>query len=502
LARRVKRGPKVGDLKTRAQGLIAAGKAKAAYRLLEKACRSTNADAETWFLFAGASSILGRFDDVISGCRRTVELSPRHAKAWYNLGLAYFKQGHLEEAISSYQSALAIKPDSPVTLGNLATAYLESGDPVNAVIYCTRAVAVSPRLLTAINTLGVAYRDLGRYQEALDYFERGVAIAPHDAEVCWNRALALLKLGDFTRGWGEFEWRWRYEKAMQRGTPYPRWSGERPFSTLMVYMEQGIGDQIMYASCLPDLYAPGDHIILECDPRLAPIFRRSFPNIQVHAGVWDERLPECRQAIEYQLPMGSLPSFFRRERASFPEHTGYLLADTEDISRWRDKLSRLGSGLKVGISWRGSTDARKHRKRSVPLFEWDDILHIEGVVYVDIQYGDWEDELEAACDSGSVINSPDGIDAMKNLDSFASLISALDLVISVDNSTLHLAGALGVESWGLLPYSSNWRWGTGVTNSLWFPSVKLFHQDRVGCWDNVLEQVRTELIQRVGQTRV
>lgn len=487
------------DTKSRARSLLAAGNAEAAYELLRAACRADNSDAEAWFLFAGVSANLGRFDEVVEGCQRSVELEPSNARAWYNLGLACFHLGRIEDAISAYQSALTVEPNSPATLGNLGAAWLESGNPEQAVEYCTRAVGLDPRAVAAINTLGIAYRELGRYEDALNAFERGAQVDPENADVRWNRALVLLKRGDFQRGWDEFEWRWRYEKAMQRATPYPLWSGKRPARSLLVYMEQGLGDQIMFASCLPDLLATGSRVIVECEPRLVPLFERSFPGTRFHGGSWDERLPQCQVPIQRQIPMGSLPRIFRRERGAFPVRAGYLSADASLVSHWRDELALPGDGLKVGISWRGGNDARTRARRAIPLPAWREVLGIGNVVFIDIQYGDQRGELQAARDAGMDIRSIAGADAMADLDAFAALLKALDLVVSVDNSTLHLAGALGVETWGLLPYDSDWRWEAGQDRTLWYPGVRLFPQTGRGDWTGVLETISAELATRAAQ---
>ncbi len=487
------------DIKTRALSLLNEGNAEAAYSLLRTACSPDNKDAETWFLFAGASANLGRFEAVAEGCQRCVELDPNKERAWYNLGLARFHLGQIDAAISAYQSALSIEPNSAATLGNLGAAWLESNDPQRAIEYCNKALKHDPHAVTAINTLGTAYREQGRYEAALDAFERGAQLEPENANIRWNLALTLLKCGNFQRGWDEFEWRWRYEKAMQRTTPYPAWRGLRPAKSLLVYMEQGIGDQIMFASCLPDLLANGSRVIVECEPRLVPLFERSFPGARFHGGSWDERLTQCQIPIQCQIPMGSLPHLFRRDRAAFPAHTSYLAANEELVSHWRTELAALGNGLKIGISWRGGNDARTRAKRAIPLQAWREMLKLDGTICIDIQYGDRHEELQAARDAGMNVCTLPGADAMTDLDNFGALLKALDLVVTVDNSTLHLAGALGVETWGLLPYDSDWRWEAGKDRTLWYPRVRLFKQTSHGDWISVIQSVSAELATRVAK---
>lgn len=497
------RGPDVnqppGDVESLAQTLLAAGDVEAGYRLLKSACLSEHCAAATWFLFASVCARLDRLDEVIEGCRRTVELDPQHARAWYNLGVASFKLGRFEEAISVYQSALAIEPNAPGTLGNLGAAWLAAGNPDRALDYCTKAIELDPRAVTAINTLGIAYRESGRYPEALATFERGVQIEPQHVELNWNRALALLKCGDFQRGWDAFEWRWQYATGMQRATPYPRWQGLRPAKPLLVYMEQGIGDQIMFASCLQDLQAGDSQVIVECAPRLVPLFARSFPGMRFHGGSWDERQPACRIPIQRQIPMGSLPRLFRRERDAFPERTGYLQADAARVADWRSVLAAVGPGPKIGISWRGGSDACTRAKRSIALPAWRKLIAADTTaVFIDVQYGDRDADLCEARALGMNIHTLQGVDAMTDLDGFAALLAALDLVVTVDNSTLHLAGAIGVEAWGLLPYDADWRWEAGAGTTVWYPNVRLFHQRERTSWAGLLENVSCNLAQRAA----
>ena len=489
-------GAALHEAESRARCLLAAGDTEAAYQLLKGVCRPDRGHAEIWFLFAGICAALGHLDDVAQCCRQVVALDPGHARAWYNLGLAEFKCQRFDAAIAAYQQALKLEPAMPGVLGNLGAAWLEAGDPKQAEECCSKAVALDPKAVAAINTLGIVYRESGHYAEALATFERGLHVAPDNVDLRWNRALALLKCGDFERGWDEFEWRWRYETAMQRGSPYPRWLGRRPARPLLVYMEQGIGDQIMFASCLPDLLAGGSEAIVECAPRLLPLFERSFRGLRFFGGSWDERRPECRIPIQRQIPMGSLPRIFRRRRNAFPARTAYLQADPSQVSNWRAVLATLPPGPKIGISWRGGNDARTRAKRSIPLPEWRALTAGTNIQLIDVQYGDRTEDLRLARAAGLHIHSLQGADAMTDLDTFAALLAALDCLVTVDNSTLHLAGALGVETWGLLPYDSDWRWQAGAAKSVWYPAVHLLHQPRPGDWSTPLASAASAIARR------
>ena len=490
------RESELNDTESRARALLAAGDTEAAYQLLDEVCRSGRGDAETWFVLAGICAALERLDEVVHCCRQVVALKPTHARAWYNLGLANFKLKCFDEAIAAYQQALTLEPAMPSLLGNLGAAWLEAGDLLRAEESCRKAIALDPNAVAAINTLGIVHREAGRYADALTSFEQGLHIAPNNVDLRWNRALALLKCGDFERGWDEFEWRWKYETAMQRGSPYPRWLGRHPARPLLVYMEQGIGDQIMFSSCLPDLQAAGSEAIVECAPRLLPLFERSFPGMRFYGGSWDERRPECRIPIQRQIPMGSLPRIFRRRRDTFPTRSSYLRADAALVSHWRATLATLPAGPKVGISWRGGNDARTRAKRSIPLPEWRELCTDTSVQLIDVQYGDRTEDLMQARAAGLHIHSLPGVDAMTDLDAFAALLAALDLLVTVDNSTLHLAGALGVETLGLLPYDSDWRWEAGSSTSAWYPAVHLLHQPHRDDWSTPLQAAAAALARR------
>lgn len=487
------------DIISCAKQLLEAGNIESAYQLLSSFCNSEKANAEAWYLLAGTSAQLGRYQEVADACRKTIELDNNNSQARYNLGLANFKLGNFTDAISAYQAALDINPDSASTLGNLGAAWLESGKPNQAIECCKQAITLDKNLVAAINTLGIAYRESGCYRDSLEMFERGVNTNPENPEVNWNRALAYLKCGNYERGWDEFEWRWQYESSMQRESPYPRWHGIRPVAPLLVYMEQGIGDQIMFSSCLPDLLATGCKPIVECDPRLAPLFDRSFPGTITHGGSWDERLPGCQQPVKRQIPMGSLPRLFRRNIRSFPPHNGYLYAHEERVKHMHEELAQTGEAFRVGISWRGGNDDRTRCRRSIPITAMDKLGNVDSVQLVNIQYGNCEEDLRAASKVGVKVHSLSGIDAMTDLDGFAALLSALDLVITVDNSTLHLAGALGIEAWGLLPFDSDWRWLAGQDRTPWYPSVQLHHQHERNSWEHVLDRVCNKLWKRARE---
>jgi hypothetical protein len=242
----------------------------------------------------------------------------------------------------------------------------------------------------------------------------------------------------------------------------------------------------MFASCLPDLIGQAKKIVVECDGRLAPLFARSFPRAEVHGRQPDQDMSRlsCAPGIDWQIAMGSLPGLFRTTLASFPKHSGYLVPDAHAVQSWRQRLTSLGDGIKIGISWRGGSTDKTRRQRSTSLEQWLEILRMPGAHFINLQYGDSEQELRAIrATPGISIADWEDIDPLANLDDFAALIASLDLVISIDNATVHMAGALGTPTWVLQPYVPDWRWFIILENSPWYPSLRYFRQPAPGDWD-------------------
>ena len=255
----------------------------------------------------------------------------------------------------------------------------------------------------------------------------------------------------------------------------------------------------MFASCVGEIAAWAERCVIECDPRLVPLFERSFPTAHCIAKEPTARPGPSHVDVDLQVPIGSLPRFLRTSAAAFPQRHSYLTPNRQQQTRWRERLAALGTGLKVGISWRGGKDAETRRKRSTDLHDWSDVLGAEGVCFINLQYGETADEIHSLQRQRQlIVNDLDGVDPLVDLDGFAALISALDLVISVDNANVHLAGALGVRVWTLLPLASDWRWLLDRDDSPWYPSMRLFRQVPGGDWQHLFSRVAAELKSEVA----
>jgi tetratricopeptide (TPR) repeat protein/SAM-dependent methyltransferase len=413
--------------------------------------------------------------------------------AWNNLGSAYTALEQYEAAIACYESALQLDAASAKAHFNLGNVYKDLGQPSEASACYRRALYIEPELAEAHINLGVVLQQLGRLDDALDCHDRAVELRPEDPEAHFHRAGTLLFKGDFEQGWDEYEWRWRYDLT-PRDFTIPAWSG-RDLSdhSILIHGEQGVGDEIFFASCLPDVLATARQCLIECDPRLVPLFARSFPQAEIVARPLSNEDVRAWGATVH-CPAGSLPRIFRRSVADFPKQLRYLVAGPKQRRQWSQRLGELGHGLKVGITWRGGGKAIQHRRRSTALSLWRPVFAVPGVKFVNLQYGSTPAELEEAA---SVLGSPlhhwSDVDPLKDLDAFAAQMAELDLVISVDNATVHMAGALGVPVWNLLPFAPTWRWMLERDDTPWYPSMRLVRQPAFGQWEPVFAAIAQQL---------
>jgi ADP-heptose:LPS heptosyltransferase len=263
---------------------------------------------------------------------------------------------------------------------------------------------------------------------------------------------------------------------------------------VLAYAEQGLGDQIMFASCLPDALVRAESMVVECDPRLCALFRRSFPGARVvpQEAAWPPSWLASGAEITAQIAMGSLPGLFRPNADSFPQHTGYLSAAPDRVAAWRDRLAGLGPGPKIGLSWRGGLPTTRRNLRSLDLASLAPLLGGIPAQYVSLQYGDSTSEVEVLAETRG-IRVHHWQDAIDDYDETAALVTALDMVITVCTSIVHLGGALGRPVRTLVPTVPEWRYGRAGDRMNWYPSVRMYRQQRLGEWGDVLDKLGREL---------
>jgi tetratricopeptide (TPR) repeat protein len=437
----------------------------------------------------------GRYAEAQAALARALELGGREARVHNALGAAYLNLDKVTEAVEQFRAALVLDPDSAQAHSNLGYAFIRDLEQYDeGARHIERARALDPNDIAVLCNWIMALHHTGRWPEALAIADGLLAQAPDVAEARVNRAIMLLSKGDYARGWADYEAR-KLSPRNKCGNdvPLPEWDGSvLENRRVFVYPEQGLGDEIMFASCLPDLIERARECTVECHPKLVKLFRRSFAKARILEKGAAGRAEGKAGAAEVKVSIASLPRFFRRSPDEFPARRSYLEADAARVEHWKAKLRTLPGRCKVGISWRGGIASTKRSLRSIPLRDWDALLGLPGIDYVSLQYSDPDHEIEAVNASGGrqVHVWQDAID---DYDETAALVCALDLVVSVQTAVVHLAGGLGRPVWALIPALPEWRYGVEGSAMPWYPSVRLVRQDRPGNWASVLQIVGSEL---------
>ena len=441
-----------------------------------------------------ALSEKGMVDEAIESFGKALLLNPDDAGIYFNLACTYMDNDQPDEAIKNYETVLSLNPGFNGIYNNLGLAFAEKGIPDGAIKHYKNALSLNHDDAKAYNNIGFALVDKGMLDEAILNYKKALKIEPDNVEYHKNLGIAYLSAKDLIKGWKEFEWRLKTIKLPEMNEQTWKNSTLKE-NTLLIHAEQGVGDEIMFASCMPDIISTCSNIILECDSRLTPLFGRSFPSVKlIQRTIENKQNGSEISPVDMKIAIGSLPRFIRPDFSSFPQQKSYLIPDKQKVDVWSTRFRNLGEGLKVGISWRGGRKAKIKHMRSISLEKWSQIFSLKGVHFINLQYGSCTEEIQAIKDKlGVTIHDWEEADPLEDLDGFANQIAALDLVISVDNSTVHMAGALGVPVWTLLSFACDWRWMQGFADTPWYKSVRLYRQSSLGDWDELIERVASDL---------
>lgn len=406
-------------------------------------------------------------------------------------------RGRHEEAAALLRRAAAVDP-TVERKGMLANAlikvyaYEEAGRLYDEIVTERPALA---GMLEGIRVYSLMY--LGQQDEALTTLDQSIRDNPNEPTRRFPRASILLQNERYAEGWDDYALRHLASAEHQRLLAMPEWRGE-PLTgkSLLVLAEQGLGDQVMFASCLPDLLRLGPaRVVVEAIDRVAPTLARSFPGCEVVATRQDTGFDWIAGLgpIDLHVHMGDLPRYFRRSRDAFPDHRGYLAADLDRVAHWRAALDAAGrpGRPRIGLTWRGGIDQTRKGLRTVDVTQLVPLVASADADWVCLQYGDVETDLERAAAAGAPLHYwPESI---RDLDEFAALVSALDLVITVCNTTVHYAGALARPVWVMAPKVPEWRYGLRFESMPWYPSSRMFRQADHRDWDSVFAAVEQAL---------
>jgi len=441
---------------------------------------------------------IGLLENSIQAYQCATRLDPEIGTTYAGLARVLYAKGSLEESIKNYRYALKYVPEDALTYNNLGGAYKENGQFDEAVQAYQKAISINPENAEVQNNLGNTFRECGRFDEAIQAYQKAIDTNSQYADSHSNLGTLLLMHGNFECGWKKHEWRWKSDKFVKdnkRFFPHPLWVGcQLTGKSVVIWLEQGVGDQIMYASLLPKLQQQAHRILVETQQRLVPLFRRSFPEISFFRIQDPPNSKLLEESIDYQLPIGSLARWLLPDEESFPKNTIYLKACVNKVKELRDKYQQLESDkLLIGISWK-SVNKDIGKLKSTFLTQWRDLLSQKDCLFINLQYGDVEEEINAfTAQTGISIYQDRDIDSLKDLDGFAAQVSALDLIISTSNTTVHMAGALGKRVWTLLHYVPDWRWQLDRLDTPWYPSMTLYRQPVSDDWYSVFQRVQADL---------
>jgi len=433
----------------------------------------------------------GDVERAIETQKRAIKLDPNLGIAHNNLGVALNRLERHEEAIPAFRRAIEIEPNNSRALNNLGDSLTKSGRFEESIGYLKRTLELDPQYAEAKSNMGMAYWGLGDIDGAISWLRASIALDPSLATVHKNLGLVLLLKRDFAEGWIEYNYRLAADGIPLRGGPdMPIWRGQNPGEgALFIFSEQGVGDEILYAGLLPELTALEVRIMWETDGRLIPLIQRSFPNVRCVPRTMPPVVGSPAADVVAQLPAGSLGQLFRPSMAHFPmNRKGYLSADKARGQAYRAGFNLAPGEKLVGISW-VSKNMAFGKYKSTTLTDWAEILRTPGVRFVDLQYGDTSVERAALrAQLGLTVEHVDGLDLRDDLDGMAALTSACDMIITVSNTTAHVAGALGLPTWVFVPVDGGklWYWGAGTDSTPWYPSISIIRQLERGVWGSTL----------------
>jgi len=459
---------------------------------LDKALALRPDDAGALSNRGNALLALGRTQEALASFDRALAVNPRHGDALLNRGTARAALGQATDALADFDAVLAMAPGHPGAFYNRGNALLDLSRQTDALAAFDAALRAAPGHVGAWNNRGRALQALNRHREAVDSFDKAIALQKDYADAHFNAALSLLTLGDYARGFTEYEWRWRRSGMADSRRNYrgSLWLGEYPLArkTILLHAEQGLGDTIQFARYAPQLARMGATVILEVQPALKGVLG-TLPDVaSVHAR--GDTLP----AYDVHCPLGSLPLALKTKLETVPSDIPYLKADEARAGKWLASIEPL-PGKRLAFAWAGNPAHVNDRNRSVALKTFEPLLARDGVSFISVQRDLRTGDDEFLARQSNVKNVAG---ELADFSDTAAVLIQCDLVIAVDTAVAHLAGALGRPLWVLVPFSPDWRWTLQGERSPWYPQARLFRQPAPSDWGSVIAAVRDALSQFVA----
>ena len=434
--------------------------------------------------------LFGNVQEAINSFEQSITADYKYPDPYFNLGNIYIQNSDFHLSEKFYEKAIQFNNKKPDYFYNLAITKYNLNKIEEAIINYQKSIELEPENFKAYKFLGNCYKDLKNFPKAISTYNDWQRIDIHNPEPIFNKSLIHIRNGRFDIGW------LLYENGLKNNIREPfdgfyrekknYWNGAPFDGTLLVYGEQGLGDQIVFGTLIPELLLVQTKVILKVDRRLMKLFKSTFPEIVVVSE--NETISENK----YQkfISMGSLCKFYRKTTDDFMKSQFKTYSTKNTLNKYyRDQLKKL-KNLKIGISW-FSFSEKSGNQRSLKDEEVSKIINYSDNSFINLQYGDVSKSIS------NFSNLPkknfftlDGLDLNNDLDNIISVIKHCDLIITIDNTIAHLAGALGKQVWILLPYSADFRWMENVTATLWYENALLIRQNKPGSWDNVFQTIK------------
>jgi len=452
-----------------------AGKLEESIEIYSEALRIRPDFTEAYFARGSSGMILCRYKEALEDFQQAIILNPNFAEAYVNMGLVNQDQGLLDQALFFYQIALSINPRQIDALLNMSGVHIRQGHYDKALDLLQQLLNLAPELVEAYANLGVLYYEQGQFAEALKYFDHALTLDPNHVNAHWNRSHVWLKQGNFIKGWPDHEWRWLLQFAKPVNIDKPDWNGSpQPDATIMVYAEGGYGDTFQFYRFLPWLKKQCRRVIFYCQPGTTSLFKQ--------CSVCDEVIEQGNPLpdFDYKVPIMSLAYLAQTTLETIPQDVPYIQADPKLVQDWQTFFSAY-SGPKIGLVWSGSVTNPNGYSRSFDVAQLEPLKQFQNFHFFSLQKGP-----NALTDHSTII---DLNERLTDFHQTAAAIQNLDLVISVDTSVAHLAGALKRPVYLLLHYVSEWRWLQNRPDSPWYPTLRIFRQHTHSDWTSVIADV-------------
>ena len=422
------------------------GELDAAMVCYKKAIKIKPDYAEAYFNMGIVLENKGELGAAMESYKQAIKIKPDHAEAYNNMGNALKDNGDLDAAIDSYKQVLKIKPDYDVACNNMGIILTEKGEFDAAINSFSQAIKIKPDYAEAYSNMGIALNYKGDLDASTDSFKQAIKIKPNNAEAHHNLSFVFLNAGRLKEGFDEHEWRWKTAEFLPKKRRFmqPLWDGEISLQNkrILVWCEQGLGDTLKWSSRLSLLTSQSKHCILECQEKIVPLLSRSFPNVEVKAVDISRDIE--RDDFDLHLPMGSLYRHFITEITQNPRPDAFLIPDPVRVKFWKDRLSSLGNGPYVGISWKSSDMGAGRSKHFSSLSEWSSLFALPNINFINLQYADAADGLlQIQNEFGVKVHNFDDLDQYNDLDDVAALSAALDCVVSFGTSVPMITAGVG-----------------------------------------------------------